>query len=113
MPVIPNGIYSEDFVNSLKANLPSNVNWNDLIFLDSGFITEFKNGKYFPLGCTLCINAIKSQNSLGEPTINGQNMLNIVDIYSEHGLPLEVASNVWVCPKCKMPQKDILPKFSA
>jgi hypothetical protein len=75
-------------------------------------IVRVNDSNYVPIGCPLCLMGKRGQGSLGQPTINNINLIageNAEEISSE--IPQEIMVNIWLCPQCRMPQKEFVPNF--
>lgn len=68
------------------------------------------NDRFRALGCVVCLSNSIGQNEMGNPVVNGFELINITDLYKE--IELDVAANLWLCPNCHKPFEKLLPAFS-
>lgn len=108
--------YDDSFIAAIQAALSPELNIERDVYISdiTGLaIVKQPSGAMQPLGCPLCLIGVRGQNTLGYPTINNKVLIS-GDEASEvpTGTPVEVLSNLWLCPQCRMPQQGLLPAFT-
>ena len=108
-------IFTDDswFYARIKKLLPEGASWHDVTITETGLALLFHNNKPYIFGCPLCIEGLKGQDEMGNPTIGGAAMLCALDAPEllPADAPHEVNLNLWLCPRCHKPDLSHKPQF--
>jgi hypothetical protein len=108
--------YEPSFVAAVRAALSPGMDIERDVYISdiTGLaILRRSNGAMQPLGCPLCLIGKQGQDTFGYPTINNRVLISgeeATEVPAD--TPVEILSNLWLCPQCRMPQEGLLPAFT-
>ena len=103
--------FGQKYVNKIQKII-GDKNINNVVVGENSLAILKNNDNLYPLGCDLCIESKIENNKYGYPTIQGRNLINAADAFSEHNdIGNEIVSNLWICPNCNLPILNLLPKI--
>jgi hypothetical protein len=107
--------FGEKFAIKIRAMLTDDMTEDRNVYIaETGLvIIKNSNGSMLPKGCPLCLTGKLSQNSLGDPMLDGNQLIRGEDFDAvSKDTPVEILANLWICPRRKLPQSNLFPAFA-